>query len=317
MKKKVDLIISKDSANQFLKLYCEAHEKLYEAFMENTKLASNGLYNKIRMKFSPYYPTEKHYNNELILDDDINFNCLPKRLVQRDMNAMGDLITTKKMFSFISPGLSNFEAEDLGFNKVVTVSKDPYKQVFGYEYYTEKAMNFFYELQSRKAAIKVNEACYFAVTMIPLKKYYKELFKKEIDIRNKQLRKIELVKRSREKGRKKIENVGYVYVLKSIGYPGLYKIGSTYGLVEERAEELSGTNVPDPWMPAGKIKLKNAEYYEKQIHKLLKDSRYRKGREFFKVDLSKIKDCFKKVSELSDKGEKKLTISDLKKGIKI
>ena len=67
------------------------------------------------------------------------------------------------------------EAEDLGFNKVVTVSKDPYKQVFGYEYYTEKAMNFFYELQSRKAAIKVNEACYFAVTMIPLKKYYKEL----------------------------------------------------------------------------------------------------------------------------------------------
>ena len=58
-----------------------------------------------------------------------------------------------------------FEAEDLGFNKVVTVSKDPYKQVFGYEYYTEKAMNFFYELQSRKAAIKVNEACYFAVTI--------------------------------------------------------------------------------------------------------------------------------------------------------
>ena len=55
----------------------------------------------------------------------------------------------------------------------------------------------------------------------------------------------------------------------------------------------------------------------KQIHKLLKDFRYRKGREFFKVNLSKIKDCFKKVSELSNKGEKKITISGLKKGIKI
>ena len=32
---------------------------------------------------------------------------------------------------------------------------------------------------------------------------------------------------------KKEDDVGFVYVLKSVGYPGMYKIGSTYGLAEE------------------------------------------------------------------------------------
>ena len=67
----------------------------------------------------------------------------------------------------------------------------------------------------------------------------------------------------------------------------------------------------------GKVEIQSAEYYEKSIHKILGDYRVKQGREFFKLDLKKIKDCLKQVSELSDKGEKKLTLSDLKKRIKI
>ena len=92
----------------------------------------------------------------------------------------------------------------------------------------------------------------------------------------------------------------------------MYKIGSTYGLAEERAEELSGTNVPDPWTVATKIKILDALYYEKQMHKILTKYRYRKGREFFKVDISVIKKCLSNILDKSDKGRKKVTFSVLK-----
>ena len=126
-----------------------------------------------------------------------------------------------------------------------------------------------------------------------------------------------MIERARLKKEQKQTSLGYVYVLKSIGYPGVYKIGSTYGLPEERAEELSGTNVPDPWTVTSQINIKDAEYYEKQIHKLLKNFRYRKGREFFKLDLKIIERCLKEIYQYSDKGEKKIKFKELEKLIKI
>ena len=144
------------------------------------------------------------------------------------------------------------------------------------------------------------------------------LFNKEIKrIIENILRKIELTSRKQTKKRVKKENFGYVYVLKSIGYPGMYKIGSTYGLAEERAEELSGTNVPDPWTVATKIKILDALYYEKQVHKMLAQYRYRKGREFFKLDLSIIKECLKNIMTISDNGRKRVSLPVLKRKVKI
>ena len=131
------------------------------------------------------------------------------------------------------------------------------------------------------------------------------------------LRKIELTSRKQIKQKEKSENFGFVYVLKSVGYPGMYKIGSTYGLAEERAEELSGTNVPDPWTVAAKIKIQNALYYEKQIHKILAQYRYRKGREFFNLDLKKIKKCLDTIYIISNKGKNNLKFNDIKKKLKI
>ena len=134
----------------------------------------------------------------------------------------------------------------------------------------------------------------------------------------KEIRKYELVLRARKKGKEKTENVGCVYIFSNKSLPpNTYKIGSTYGLAEERAEELTGTGHLTPFFSVGEIKIKSAEYYEKSIHKLLNKYRVKEGREFFELELDKIKDCLKQVSELSDKGEKKLTLSDLKKKIKI
>ena len=99
--------------------------------------------------------------------------------------------------------------------------------------------------------------------------------------------------------------------------PNTYKIGSTYGLPEERAEELTGTGHLTPFKVVNKIKIQSAEYYEKSIHKLLNKYRVKDNREFFEVEANKIKDCLQQVSILSEKGQKKVALADLKKKIKI
>ena len=164
---------------------------------------------------------------------------------------------------------------------------------------------------------KVIKNLYLTEGAIVDKQFYTNYLTLAKEALSRVLRKITLIERARLKKEQKQTSLGYVYVLKSIGYPGVYKIGSTYGLPEERAEELSGTNVPDPWTVTSQINIKDAEYYEKQIHKLLKNFRYRKGREFFKLDLKIVKRCLKEIYQYSNKGEKKINFKELEKVIKI
>ena len=130
------------------------------------------------------------------------------------------------------------------------------------------------------------------------------------------LRKIELVKRAKFKQTKKKDNLGTVYLLSNPAYkdPVLYKIGSTYQLVEERIEELSGeTGVAYPFKLEFKIKIQDAEYFEKLIHKLLKDYRFKKNKEYFILDKKKIQEIFKTIVEISNKGTKRVKLDSLKK----
>jgi hypothetical protein len=173
------------------------------------------------------------------------------------------------------------------------------------------------EAKLSKYCYKIRNGIYADEGTLVDRDFYKKFLPLAKEALNRVLRKITLIERTRFKSQEKQTNLGYVYVLESIGYPGVYKIGSTYGLPEERAEELSGTNVPDPWTVISQIKIKDAEYYEKQIHKLLKNFRYRKGREFFKLDLRIIKKCLKDVFQCSNKGEKKIKFNELEKEIKI
>ena len=151
----------------------------------------------------------------------------------------------------------------------------------------------------------------FSIPQISLHKPERKV--EAIEISEKILRRIELTIRAKKKGEEKMINVGYVYVLSNKAYPNVYKIGSTYGLPEERAEELTGTGHLTPFIVVAHIKIKNAEYNEKLIHRFLKKDRVKKGREFFRINLKEIKDILKKVDKMSDKGKIKISLSDLSK----
>tara|TARA_A100001011_G_scaffold354912_1_gene397735 strand:+ start:212 stop:961 length:750 start_codon:yes stop_codon:yes gene_type:complete len=131
----------------------------------------------------------------------------------------------------------------------------------------------------------------------------------------KRKRQIELILRGRKRDKEKNDNLGYLYVLSNKAYPNIYKIGSTYNDVDERAEELTGTGHLMPFKVEAQIQIKSAEYYEKKIHSILSSYRVKQNREFFEIDLDKVKSCLNDLSRITDKGEKKLSLTDLKKGI--
>ena len=131
-------------------------------------------------------------------------------------------------------------------------------------------------------------------------------------------RQIELILRGRKKDKEKAENLGYIYVLSNKSLPpNTYKIGSTYGNPEERAEELTGTGHLNPFKVEFSLKIKSAEFYEKKTHSILNSYRVKQNREFFELDLDKIKECLKQVSAISEKGAKEISLVNLKKEIKL
>ena len=170
-------------------------------------------------------------------------------------------------------------------------------------------------IQLRQKMAKVdNRIDTFQRSQILTKDNYKEFLERY----EREKRKIELLVRQTKKRDYKEENIGTIYIMSNESLPeDTYKIGSTYGLAVERAEELTGTGNLNPFIVVGEIKIQSAEYYEKLIHKLLDDYRVKKGREFFKLDLGKIKECLEQVSEISRKGEDKITFSELKKEIRL
>lgn len=125
-------------------------------------------------------------------------------------------------------------------------------------------------------------------------------------------RKIELILRARKKSEEKFSNEGYVYVLSNKAFPNIFKIGSTYSLPEERAEELTGTGNLYPFVVEDAIKIKDAEYYEKQIHKLFSKERVKKNREFFEIELNTIKEKLRLIKELTKVNSKRLALKELK-----
>jgi hypothetical protein len=147
------------------------------------------------------------------------------------------------------------------------------------------------------------------------KDFLLQKFKVFTEFNDKILRKIELLLRSKAKQKEKLENVGYVYVLSNEAYPGVYKIGSTYGLVEERAEELTGTGHLHSFVPEFSIKIESAEYFEKTTHSLFKEYRVKQGREFFKMELKIIKMALKQIKTITNDGKIKFKTGELKKKI--
>lgn len=145
--------------------------------------------------------------------------------------------------------------------------------------------------------------------------YFKYAISPYINDCEKFMRGIELILRRRKKQEKQSSNYGYIYVMSNEAYPNIYKIGSTYGLPEERAEELTGTGNLYPFKVEYFIDIKDAEYYEKQIHKILDISRVNKNREFFKLPLDEIKSILKKLANSSHNYDTKMKMTEIKEAI--
>ena len=84
---------------------------------------------------------------------------------------------------------------------------------------------------------------------------------------------------------------GYIYALSNGHMPGLLKIGVTERTPEDRAKELFTTGVPSRFKVELKVRVKDPHKKEKIIHQLLEMDRL-PSREFFQVELSKVKDLF-------------------------
>lgn len=321
-KEKIDITISTKDLDKLGQLFKNACATLYKAYKRNKDVITKGLYTKISFDFYKLKPTGDYYNQRRKLNAEEERKSTPNYIFKKKMHGMGVETNTMRMFKSIPPGLELFNVTQVKESETFFVREDEDSTFSSKQYkykdlYSERAIRYL-----NKLADIINNSTWagqdeyngpFCYMALPDKKFYKELFNEEYEIRQKQLRQIELYIRAKTKQQKKEDDVGFVYVLKSVGYPGMYKIGSTYGLAEERAEELSGTNVPDPWTVASKIKIKDALYFEKLIHKLLAKYRYRKGREFFKIDIKIIKNCLKDVLTVSNKGTKRVTSNNFKK----
>ena len=175
--------------------------------------------------------------------------------------------------------------------------------------FTDRSLKFLSKLD-----ITPNNLCRFQSKDFLTKKYFIKCYDTEKDKYQPYLRTIEICLRKIEKRKVKTTNSGYVYVLTNKSLPeNVYKIGSTYGLPEERAEELTGTGHIEPFKVIFKIKIINAEYYEKSIHKIFQKFRVKKNREFFKTDIQLIKDCLNIILKTSEGEKKKLNLSKINK----
>ena len=77
-------------------------------------------------------------------------------------------------------------------------------------------------------------------------------------------------------------NYGFVYVLRNVCMPGIYKIGMTDRAPSQRAEELSsGTAVPTAFEVVCFAEVNEAVKVEREIHARLAEFRVEQNREFF------------------------------------
>lgn len=92
---------------------------------------------------------------------------------------------------------------------------------------------------------------------------------------------------------------GYIYILSNKAFiNNLYKIGLTQMSVQKRAEELSkSTSAPGNFLIEYTRKVQDVSIAEKRIHLLLNEFRYSKNKEYYLVELIKIRNCIDSIAE--------------------
>ena len=93
-------------------------------------------------------------------------------------------------------------------------------------------------------------------------------------------------------------NYGFVYVLRNVCMPGIYKIGMTDRAPSRRAEELSSsTSVPLPFDLVCFAEVVDAAAFERAIHEKLADCRVNSAREFFALTGEDIRNLMSTLTE--------------------
>jgi hypothetical protein len=80
--------------------------------------------------------------------------------------------------------------------------------------------------------------------------------------------------------------------MSNLSYPLIYKLGCTYTNPSIRAKQLYTTGVLYPFKIEFAKYVINYKEKEKQLHEILKEYRVKNNREFFKVQIEKIKLLF-------------------------
>ena len=87
---------------------------------------------------------------------------------------------------------------------------------------------------------------------------------------------------------------GYCYAASNASMPGLVKIGFTKNTPKKRIKQLSGTNVPEPFVLVAALACDNPRQIEKDLHTHFAAAHYKK--EFFKVDPQEVLEQFARLS---------------------
>jgi len=305
--KKYELSMSKAKINEY-----------YEMFNDLVDIY-------LKLKFLGKYLSQ--LNNFDLSKKEIELNLVPKQIGNFAAGYGNGFITALPLIlkpnenTHLGNGAETYFASEASsfFHELLFILLDKIKPAEDYETKYRKSRDIKFCWHSLYSLVKEIKNGYHSITVKIDEN--KDSFMKElnsfIEKTDKELRKIELIQRARKKSKEKFENVGYVYVLSNKAYPKIYKIGSTYSLPEERAEELTGTGHLMPFKVESQIKIKSAEYYEKKIHSILSSYRVKQNREFFELDLDKIKFCLKEINKITNKGEKKLSLAELKKEISL
>lgn len=80
---------------------------------------------------------------------------------------------------------------------------------------------------------------------------------------------------------------GFVYVLTNPSMPGIVKIGKTTRSVDQRADELYQTGVPERFTIAGQVASPDCSELERKVHVFFQNDRVSHQREFFRVPADK------------------------------
>lgn len=85
---------------------------------------------------------------------------------------------------------------------------------------------------------------------------------------------------------------GFIYMLANQAMPGVFKVGMTRRLPQDRADELSkSTSSPAPFEVVHSVRVADPIRTERAVHELLSGARVSSNREFFRITLEQFLDA--------------------------